>query len=41
MKEHTDAEYLYIVFITLQSCKTIRIVIAVFLNTWTDKVILY
>lgn len=31
-EEHTDSEYLYFVFITLVIYKTIKMVIAVFLN---------
>lgn len=40
-EEHTDAEYLYFVFITLLIYKTIKMVRAVFLNMWARKVILY
>lgn len=40
-EERTDAEYLYFVFITLLIYKTIKMVVAVFLNMWAHKVILY
>lgn len=39
-EEHTDAEYLYFMFITLLIFKTIKMVIAIFLNMWAHKVIL-
>lgn len=39
-EEHNDAKYLYFVFITLLIFKTIKMVIAVFLNMWAHKVIL-
>lgn len=38
-EEFTDAEYLYLVFITLLIHKTITMVIAIFISMWTCKVI--
>lgn len=40
-EEHTDAEYVYLIFITLLIHKAINLVIAIFVNMWNCKVILY